>query len=525
MMRKTLAGAVLATSLVFSSCAGTPPPKSEAGSDTFTYAWNLDEVMVGWDPATAYSSEIIAMNNIYEQLTRYDAETKTVEPLLATKWTTSPDGLTWTFTLRQDVEFSTGRPFDAASAKAAIMRTKELGAGAGHIWDPVTSIETPAPDTLVFRLEEPAPLDLITSSGYAAYMYDTKATDGDLAAWFEEGNAAGTGPYVVQSWAKGQQVELKLTANKDYWDGWDGDHYERVVYQVVPEATTASQLLRAGDVSFVSRLPSDLLEAVESDDRVAVSNTPSFQNLLSMLNTASGPLEDERVRTAVQSALDLDAIAHVLNGSVIPSSGIVPEGLIGFDDSLGLSQDLDASRAALAEAGYGPGKPLRLTATYQKGDADIQQVTTLMKSQLAEVGIELDVRAHSWTTIWDLAKSKDVSKRQDIFLFYWWPDYPDAYSWFLNLFRSSKEPYYNLSYWNDPATDAAIDRLPALTATDREAAEEAYRTLQSGIKEQAVAIPMYVQNYQRALSADIDGYVDNPAYPNVVFAYELSPTG
>jgi peptide/nickel transport system substrate-binding protein len=72
--------------------------------------------------------------------------------------------------------------------------------------------------------------------------------------------------------------------------------------------------------------------------------------------------------------------------------------------------------------------------------------------------------------------------------------------------------------------DAAIDRLPELTATNRAAAEQAYTDLQRKLlTDDAVAAVAYVQNYQRAYVTGADGYVDNPAYPNVVFAYNLRP--
>src|SRR5688572_23590767 len=72
------------------------------GPSAFTYSVN-SEVMIGTDPATGYSNEVIALHNIYETLTRYDAETTEVQPLLAESWETSADGLTWTFTIREGV--------------------------------------------------------------------------------------------------------------------------------------------------------------------------------------------------------------------------------------------------------------------------------------------------------------------------------------------------------------------------------------------------------------------------------------
>ena len=189
------------------------PHKSAPADATFTYLNNLD-VMTEWDPATSYSNEGIAMSNMYEQLTRTDPETGDVEPLLAESWESSADGLEWTFHLRPDVTFSTGNPVDAAAAKAAIERTIELKGGASYIWGPVKSISAKDDTTLVFDLKYATPLDLVASSGFGAYIYDTKATDGDLAKWFNEGNAAGTGPYVADLVEEGHRDRADARAEQ-----------------------------------------------------------------------------------------------------------------------------------------------------------------------------------------------------------------------------------------------------------------------------------------------------------------------
>src|SRR4051794_10330507 len=145
---------------------------------------------------------------MYETLTRYNAQTKKVDPLLATRYAKSKDGKTWTFTLRKGVTFHTGRPVDAAAVKAAIARTMKLNQGAAYIWGSVKSIATPSPTTVVFHLKYAAPLDLIASADYAAYIYDTKAQPAaKLAKWFAAAHDAGTGPYQIDQYAKGQEVE------------------------------------------------------------------------------------------------------------------------------------------------------------------------------------------------------------------------------------------------------------------------------------------------------------------------------
>jgi peptide/nickel transport system substrate-binding protein len=530
---RTLCLALLLIALlaVAGACGSTDKPEGVTGggsgapSSTFTYATHT-QVVVGWDPATSYSNEIIAMHNIYETLTRYNSESQEVEPLLATSWERSEDGKTWTFELRDDVRFHTGRKMDAQAAKAAIDRTIELNGGAAYLWASVKSIEATGPTTLTFTLKYPAPLDLISSAAYAAYIYDTTAGDADLAEWFEAGNEAGTGPYTVSKWSKGEEIELRLGRFDDYWGGWEGTKYQNVVYRVVPTANTAAQLVRSGEVTFVEQLSPQLWESLEGADGVTTTSGPSFQNLLAMLNTQSGPLADVRVRRAFAHAVDVDGIVTALQGSVQPSSGIVPPGLLGhFDDLPTHERDVEKAKRLLAEAGYGEGDEVRLEATYTQGDPKQQTVATLLKSQLAEVGITLDLKALQWPTQWEKAKSTDPSKRQDLLVFWWWPDYADPYSWFVNLFRSADPPYFNLAYYENPQVDKDIDRVEAVTATDREQAEQIYRDLQEQVIEDVPAIPLFETLYQRAMLDEVGGFVENPAYPNVVFVHELTPGG
>ena len=88
------------------------------------------------------------------------------------------------------------------------------------------------------------------------------------------------------------------------------------------------------------------------------------------------------------------------------------------------------------------------------------------------------MKSLSWETQWALGKAADQSKRQDIFVFYWFPDYADPFSWFINLYRSSEPPFFNLSYLDDAKVDSAIDGLQVATATDRTVAEQEYVDLQ-----------------------------------------------
>ncbi len=526
--RAGLLAAGCALLVVLAACGGSaqPPAHQSAGSQVFTYDTTAPVMVDGWDPATEYSDGILAMSEMYETLTRYDSVTHTVKPLLATSWSSSANGLTWTFHLRQGVHFHTGRLLTAPAAAAAILRTEKLGGGAAYVWDAVKSISTPSTYTMVFHLKYPSPLDLEASASYSAYIYDTKAapTSKALTRWFNTPHDAGTGPYELQTWNKGQEFEVILKAFPGYWGGWSGPHFKKVVFRVVPQDTTAAQLLRSGQVSFVEQISPSLWKSFQGQPGIRTVSVPSFQNLLGQLNTKTLSL---KVRQAISYGINYPGIVAALQGAAVQPSGLVPAGLPGHSTNLP-NYTYDPAKAAqlLHQAGYGPGKKaLNLTLTYTQGDSNEQVVATLVKSSLAKLNINVSTQSLAWPTQWGKAKSSKAASHQSIFFEYWWPDYADPYTWFNNLLLTEKQPYFNLSYYSNPTLDRQINQVESLLATNRAAGERLYRTMQVEVLQQAPLDVLYTMNYQYAMRTSFTGFQPDPAYANVVFVYNLKPTG
>ena len=147
-------------------------PEPDPGLRNIAVILDTEEIVVFWDPSETWSNEVIAFQNVYETLLRYDPFTDTFEPVLATGYSVSEDGMTWTFELREGVMFHTGNPFNAEAVKYSIDRTLELGMGAFYIWDAVEQINVLDEYTVEFVLAYPSPLDLIASAAYAAYIFD-----------------------------------------------------------------------------------------------------------------------------------------------------------------------------------------------------------------------------------------------------------------------------------------------------------------------------------------------------------------
>src|SRR6266550_2709048 len=518
--------AVLVAACGGSSNSASPQPSSTA-SQVFTYDTNAPVMDDGWDPATEYSDGIIAMPNMYETLTRYNAVTHKTDPLLATSWSKSADGLTWTFHLRHGVHFHTGRLMTAQVAKAALQRTIKLGAGAAYVFTAVKSMTTPDNYTLIFHLSYPAPMDVATSAAYSAYIYDTQAagstaSSSALAKWFNTPHDAGTGPYTVQTWNKGQEFEVILKAYPGYWGGWSGPHYKKVVYRVVTQDSTAAQLLRSGQVTFVEQVSPSVWQSFKGDPGIRTVSSPSWQNLLAQINSSTLNL---KLRQAISYGIDYPGIIAALHGAAVSSSGLIPEGLFGHSTNLP-NYTYDPAKAAqmLKQAGYGPGgKALNLSLTYTQGDSNEQVVATIIKSDLAALNVNLSVQSLAWPTQWAKGKSSNPAQRQDIFLEYWWPDYPDPYSWFSNLLQTENPPNFNLSYYSNPNLDKMINQVEPLVATNKPAAEQLYKNMQVTIFQQAPIVSLYNQNYQYAMVSGISGFRVDPAYPNVVFVHDLKP--
>ncbi|MGD1969806.1 MAG: ABC transporter substrate-binding protein, partial [Desulfobacterales bacterium] len=222
-----------------------------------------------WDPSVAFSLEVVMLVSVYEPLVWYNppGSKEQLRPALATSWETSEDGLTWTFHLRKGVKFHDGEPFNADAVKYSIDRTMKMKKGAYYIWSPVKEINAVDENTVQFLLKEPAPIDLIASSQYGAYIFSPKAAEKGTD-WFMQGNAAGTGPYTVESWEKSQQVVLKKF--DDYWGGWDGNHFDRVVLKIVLEKSTQVQMIKSGEADFASLAPVDSLPGLRKTEGVEV---------------------------------------------------------------------------------------------------------------------------------------------------------------------------------------------------------------------------------------------------------------
>ncbi len=477
------------------------------------------------DPSISFSNDSVITSNAYETLVWYNppGSEEVLRPGLAERWETNEDATEWTFYLRQGVKFHDGTDLNAEAVKYSIDRTMEMGVGAAYIWDPVEAINVIDDYTVQFKLKYPAPLDLIAASGYGAWIFSPSCIEaqGDkISEWLNEGHDCGSGPYMIESRERGQRLIMKKF--DDYWGGWQPGQFDRIVFEVVEDPTVRQQMIEAGEADVTYELPRENLDSLDARDDVTVYTNPSFQNLLGLLNHRKPPLDNVKVRQAISYAFPYKQfIESVMQGYAVQAHGPVPTGMWGFSEELfQYYHDLDKAKELLAEAGY-PEGGFKLLMTYATGDLDEQQVGELWKAELAKLGIELEVQGMAWESQWDLAKS-DPTKAQDILVFYWWPDIVSPYCFLHGMFHCEEEILFNLGYYCNPEFDEMIDKANELSGSDREEAERLFIEAQKMLIENADAVFFYDVANTHILRSDIKGYVDNPAYPHVVFFYQLS---
>jgi peptide/nickel transport system substrate-binding protein len=495
-------------------------PAEEATPNVFVYAHGTTFPDI--DPAISFSNDSAVVSNCYETLTFYNppGSAEILSPKLATSWESNEDATEWTFKLREDVIFHNGEPLNAEAVKGALDNTLEMGAGAAYIWDPVEEIEVVDDYTVKFKLSYAAPLDLIASSGYGAWIYNPKVYAEKGTEWLNEGNCAGTGPYTIESRERGSR--LIMTRFEDYWGGWREGQFDKIVFEISEDNVVLQQKIQAGVADFTYGVPPDNLEALDADPNIVVYTNPSFQNLIGLLNTQKPPLDNELVRQALAYSVPYqDFIQGVMGTRATQAYGPVPVEMWGSStDLFQYNHDLDKARELLAEAGY-PDGGFDLLYTFATGDLDEQQLGELWKAELAKLGINLEVQGLNWEAQWDLAKS-DPQAAQDVFVMYWWPDYVSPYSFLYSMFHSEEEILFNLGYYRNPEFDEMIDTANALSGSDRETADEMFVDAQKILIEDAASLNFYDVANTHLARSDVQGFRDNPAYPHVVFIYDLT---
>jgi len=363
-----------------------------SAKDTLTLGMPVEPS--GLDPTISAPVAIreVTWGNIYEGLVTINKDGK-VKPLLATEWTVSPDGLTYTFKLRPGVKFQNGTAFDSSIVKFSLDRARAADStnAQKQFFEPISSIETPDPLTAVIKLKEPSGLFVYHLGWGDAVMIDPKTVDTNKT------EPVGTGPFKFKDWQRGNRVDL--VRNDDYWDK-GVPKLASVTFRFIGDAQAQVAALRAGDIDgFPNFTAPELFGEFQKDARfkTVVGVTP--RKLVAALNNEKPPLDNVKVRQAMMSAIDRKMIIDgAYSGYGTPIGSHFAPTDRGYVDLTGvLPYDQEKAKKLLAEAGYPNGFTITIKApqmTYTTRGSEI------MQAMLADVGITLNIVPSEFPAKW-----------------------------------------------------------------------------------------------------------------------------
>lgn len=451
-------GAALAA-LVLSGCVASERSDDggEAAGDvdgTFVFAASSDPASL--DPAFAQDGESFRVSRqMFEGLVGTEPGTADPAPLLAESWESSEDGMSHTFTLKEDVTFHDGTPFNAEAVCANFDRWYNwTGLAASEAFgyyynklfkgyadspaDAVYKSCTPDGDySVTIDLNKPfagfvASLSLPSfsmQSPSALQEFGADEVSGSAEApvlsEYAMGHPVGTGPYQFDEWAPGEQVTLK--AYDDYWG--EAGQIDEIIFRTIDDPTARRQALESGSIDGYDLVGPADTKALEDDGFTMVSRPP-FTILYLAFNQAIPELQDPKVREALSYAVDKDAlISQVLPEGTEKAIEFVPDTVNGYNpDVTTYDYDPEKAKSLLAEAGYDEANPLKLTFNYPVNVSrpympDPEQIFTVLSSQLAEVGVETTPVSEEWVEYLDRTTG---TADHGIHLLGWTGDYNDT---------------------------------------------------------------------------------------------------
>ncbi len=432
-MRKTPLLATLAigiaAALTLAGCSGAA--SSSSGADASIAVGSLYEPVNLDNTAGGGQGVTEALNgNVYEGLFKL-TDDGAVEPLLATKYAASADGLTYTFTLRDGVKFHSGKPLTSAAVKSSIERVLADASQSARKSQlaVISGIQTPDDKTVVISLKSRS-ISLPYNLSYV-WIYGPGTTNYKTAE-------DGTGPYTLGTWKRGSSLSLER------WSGYWGAKAKNkeVVYDYFTDASALSNALLTNQVDVVTSIQSpDSLTQFEGNKSYTISNGHSTTKELLAFNDKVAPFDKTEVRKAVYSAIDTKKLLNsiwgkygTLIGSMVPPSDPWYEDLTKVNP-----YDVSLAKKELADAGYPNGFAFTLdTPTYDPHPA----VAEFLKTELAKVGITVNINsisADQWYT--KVFKNHDftatlqehVNDRDVVWYgnpdFYWGYDNPQVTTW------------------------------------------------------------------------------------------------
>jgi oligopeptide transport system substrate-binding protein len=469
------------------------------------------------------------LRDMLEGLVTYNAKGEAV-PGQATKWEVSDDGKTYRFTLRDGIKWSNGDPVTADDFVFSYRRIMDPATGAkyANILYPIKNAEkinkgqakpeelgvkAVDPKTVEITLEAPTPyfIELLThQTSLPVHRASVEKFGKDFV---KPGNMVTNGAYKLAEFVPNSHI--KLVKNENYYDA-KNVQIDTVNYFPTPDFAAMVRRYEAGELDTTDDVPADQMKSLKERFKDQVKLGPYLGTWYLVVNSSKAPFNDVRVRQALSMLVDREFIAEQIWGQTMqPGYSFMPPGVgnygepayVDYKDVSPIDRE-DKAKELLKEAGFGPGKPLKVEIRYNTTDNNRNTVIAVAE-QWKAANIETSfINTDGKTHFAHLRDGGDF----DVARYGWIADYSDPNN-FLFLLKSDNKGF-NYGKYNNPQFDKLLD----------DAAKELDLKKRADIMKQAEAIlmkdmpwiPIMYYGKSNLISPKIKGFVQNTrgVYPS-----------
>ena len=453
-----------------------------------------------FDKTNVFQNESIWLTEqINETLYTAAKDGKTLIPWLATGYTMSKDGLTYTFTLRKGVKFSNGQPMTSADVKFSIDDARAQSKGWGYLDAAIKNITAPDPGTVVFHLKRRwAPF--LADIGLFANGIIPKNFAGQTRAAFYK-HPIGTGPFMWDKRTVGQSVTFKR--NPYYWQ--KGKPYlDSVTWTFVTDENTRELQLRGGQIQIDEFPPFNSISKLQNTSGVTMSLFPSTRTDYLDINESYAPLADVHVRRAISLAIDRNAIIKsVLFGHGTPANSFLPPQVPFYDPKTpGLQYNIAQAKAEMAKSKYPKG--FKVTLLVGAGAQVETAMGQILQQSLKQLGIDVTFHQEDTST-----EFNDIGKRKyQLGFSYWTMDIADPDE----LVTFAIDPAGGASSFYTGYDNPAVVKLSHEAQVQPDPAKRAalYSQLAKQAANDAFLGFLYYSPYRWAYSSKVHGFFVEP---------------
>ncbi len=431
------------------------------------------------DPAHIEDGESAKVcDMIYDTLVEYGENTTDLEPALAESWTRSADGLTWTFHLRQGVQFHDGTQLNADAVVFSLTRPQMVFRDFQEQF--ISEIVALDPLTVQIQLKTPYAPFISTLAGTSFSIVSPVAvqTLGE--------NPVGTGPFKFVWWDKNDTIVL--SANDTHWAGKPA--LDRLIFRSIPDNAMRLTELQAGNLHVMEFPNPDEIPLIQGDPQLEILRQPSLNTGYLAMNMEKPPFDKLKVRLAINHAINkAEIVERLYQGLGIPAKSPIPPTLWSYDASLeDHVYDPELAKQLLAEAGHPDGFQTTLWAlpVPRPYIPDGMALAAAIQSDLENVGINANIVTSDWATYLE----KTANGEHEMAMLGWIAGVadPDIFFYPLLSIPNAEKPAYNISFYRNAEMQEILDR--ARISTDREVRIQLYQQAQAIFHRDAPWVPL-----------------------------------